>query len=204
MKTRQEIKLQAKQAFYGNYWMSVGVNVVAMLLIGAASSIVPGIGGFILIGPMLIGLGFFSLSLYRGMQADFDVMFNKGFTNFGRNLGGYLFMQLFIFLWSLLLIVPGIIKSLSYALTPYILADCPNVSATDALKVSMRMMNGHKWELFVFGLSFIGWMLLSALTFGLLQIFFVTPYMNTALAGYYSERKIAALNECIVTAEELG
>lgn len=204
MKTRQEIKLQAKQAFYGNYWMGVGVNVVAMLLIGAASSILPGIGGLILAGPMLVGLGFFSLSLYRGMQADFDVMFNTGFNNFGRNLGGYLWMQLFIFLWSLLFVVPGVIKSFSYALTPYILADCPKVTATDALKVSMRMMKGHKWELFVMGLSFIGWILLSVLTFGLLQIFFVTPYMNAALAGYYSERKVAALNEGVVTAEELG
>ena len=100
--------------------------------------------------------------------------------------------------------MPGIIKSLSYALTPYILADCPKMAATDALKVSMRMMKGHKWELFVFGLSFIGWILLSALTFGLLQIFFVMPYMNAAFAGYYSERKIAALNEGVVTAEELG
>ena len=100
--------------------------------------------------------------------------------------------------------IPGIIKAISYALTPYILADCKNVRATDALKLSMRMMEGHKWEYFVLGLSFIGWMLLTSLTGGLLYVFYVGPYMNNTFAGYYAERKAAALAEGTVTQAQLA
>lgn len=107
-------------------------------------------------------------------------------------------------LWSLLFVIPGIIKAISYALTPYILADCKNVRATDALKLSMRMMEGHKWEYFVLGLSFIGWMLLTSLTCGLLYVFYVGPYMNNTFAGYYAERKAAALAEGTVTQAQLA
>ena len=108
------------------------------------------------------------------------------------------------YLVILLFFVPGIIKSLSYAMTPYLLDDCKNLPAKDALKVSMRMMKGHKWELFVFHLSFIGWHLLSVLTLGILTIFLVSPYQNTALAGYYEERKKSALEEGIITEAELN
>ena len=202
MKTRQEIKLIAKKAFYDKYWYCVGVNAVVTAILMAAAG--TGVGAWVIAGPMTIGLGFFSLCLYRGMSADFNTLFDSGFTNFGRKLGGYLWMQLWIMLWSLLFIVPGIIKALSYAMTPYILGDCPNVKAQDALKLSMRMMNGHKWELFVLGLSFIGWTLLSGLTCGLLSVFYVGPYMNNTYAGYYSELKVACLNSGVIKAEEIA
>ena len=89
-------------------------------------------------------------------------------------------------------------------MTPYILAHCPNVSATDALKLSMRMTNGHKGELFVMHLSFIGWMLLGALTLGILVIVHVGPYMGTTTAGYYIELRDEALAKGIIRPEELG
>lgn len=202
MKTRQEIKLRAKQVFFEKYWLCVGVNAVVMALIGVTGSTV--VGALILSGPLSVGLAMFSLNLYRGMDADFDTLFTGGFKDFGRNLGGMLWMQLFVFLWSLLFIVPGIIKSLSYAMTPYILADCPNVKAQDALKISMKMMDGHKWELFVFYLSYFGWMLLSGLTLGILSVFYVSPYMSNSIAGYYSELKVLALEKGIVTPEEMA
>ena len=87
-------------------------------------------------------------------------------------------MMLFTALWSMLFVIPGIIKGLSYSLTPYILAKYPEVPAKDALKLSMRFMNGRKGELFVLGLSFIGWCILAGLTFGILGIFYVIPYMS--------------------------
>lgn len=204
MKTRPEIKLLAKKVFLENYWLTVGVNAVAAALIAAASAFTAGIGSLILAGPITIGLCAFCVQLMRGQPVSFDTLFQEGFTGFGRKLGGYLWMMLFTFLWSLLLFVPGIIKGLSYAMTPYILADCPNVKAQDALKVSMRMMDGHKWEYFVFHLSFLGWMLLSGLTGGILFIFYVGPYMNNALAEYYCDIKRLALEKGIVTAEELA
>ena len=83
------------------------------------------------------------------------------------------------------------------------LADCPNVKATDALKLSMRMMNGHKWEYFVMGLSFLGWILLSALTLGILSVFYVDPYMRSSFAEYYLELRDEALRTGAITQGQL-
>ncbi len=204
MKSRKEIKEIAKDAFYRQYWLCVGANVIVMALCSVLSGISLGVAAFILVPSLVIGLNFFSVAMYRGDATSLEDIFREGFDNFGRKLGGYLWMELFIYLWSLLFVIPGIIKAISYALTPYILADCKNVRATDALKLSMRMMEGHKWEYFVLGLSFIGWMLLTSLTCGLLYVFYVGPYMNNTFAGYYAERKAAALAEGTVTQAQLA
>lgn len=204
MKSRKEIKWIAKDAFYRQYWLCVGANVIVMALCSVLSGISLGVAAFILVPSLVIGLNFFSVAMYRGEPSSIEDIFREGFDNFGRKLGGYLWMELFIYLWSLLFVIPGIIKAISYALTPYILADCKNVRATDALKLSMRMMEGHKWEYFVLGLSFIGWMLLTSLTCGLLYVFYVGPYMNNTFAGYYAERKAAALAEGTVTQAQLA
>lgn len=204
MKSRKEIKGIAKDAFYRQYWLCVGANVIVMALCSVLSGISLGVAAFILVPSLVIGLNFFSVAMYRGDATSLEDIFREGFDNFGRKLGGYLWMELFIYLWSLLFVIPGIIKAISYALTPYILADCKNVRATDALKLSMRMMEGHKWEYFVLGLSFIGWMLLTYLTCGLLYVFYVGPYMNNTFAGYYAERKAAALAEGTVTEAQLA
>ena len=158
----------------------------------------------LLAGPLGVGTNFFFIMNVLG-RPDLNVgtPFRETFTRFGRKLGGTLWMGLFVYLWSLLLIIPGIIKAYSYAMTPYILADCPNVKATDALKLSMRMMSGHKWELFVFHLSFIGWGILSGLTCGILGLFYVDPYMNSAQATYYLEVREAALRSGVITMAEL-
>lgn len=204
MKSRKEIKWIAKDAFYRQYWLCVGANVIVMALCSVLSGISLGVAAFILVPSLVIGLNFFSVAMYRGDATSLEDIFREGFDNFGRKLGGYLWMELFIYLWSLLFVIPGIIKAISYALTPYILADCKNVRATDALKLSMRMMEGHKWEYFVLGLSFIGWMLLTSLTCGLLYVFYIGPYMNNTFAGYYAERKAAALAEGTVTQAQLA
>ena len=204
MKSRKEIKGIAKDAFYRQDWLCVGANVIVMALCSVLSGISLGVAAFILVPSLVIGLNFFSVAMYRGDATSLEDIFREGFDNFGRKLGGYLWMELFIYLWSLLFVIPGIIKAISYALTPYILADCKNVRATDALKLSMRMMEGHKWEYFVLGLSFIGWTLLTSLTCGLLYVFYVGPYMNNTFAGYYAERKAAALAEGTVTQAQLA
>jgi len=123
-------------------------------------------------------------------------------NNFIRKLGGMMWMYLWVYLWTLLFIIPGIIKSFAYSMTPYILASSPNVTATDALKLSMRMTDGHKGKIFVMGLSFIGWNILNAFTFGILGIFFVNPYETTAFAGLFVElRGLAVANGVIHPAE---
>jgi len=113
-------------------------------------------------------------------------------------------MMLWTFLWTLLCIIPGIIKGLSYFFTHNILADCPNVTARQALKISMKITHGFKMDIFVFILSWIGWYILSIFTCGILAIVYVTPYHMTADAGFYLELRDRALKEGIITEEELG
>lgn len=93
-----------------------------------------------------------------------------------------------IFLYFLLLIVPGIIKTISYSLVPYILVDDPNMSSGDVLDLSTKMMNGHKMDYFKLELSFIGWHLLAVLTLGILEIW-IAPYQATAMTKFLSEVK---------------
>jgi len=156
-------------------------------------------------GPITVGLNYFFVKNVQSQRDELSVTtpFTEAFKNYPRKLGGSLWMGLFVFLWGLLLIIPGLIKAISYAMTQFILADCPNVKATDALKLSMRMMKGHKWEFFVLGLSFLGWELLSALTLGILGVFYAGPYMRSSFAQYYLEVRDQALRTGAVTPGQL-
>ena len=93
--------------------------------------------------------------------------------------------NLFTFLWSLLFIIPGIIKFYEYRMIPYILAENPTLSYKEAFELSKKMMYGQKWKTFVLDLSFIGWYILSLLTFGLLIIFWIAPYMRATNVELY-------------------
>lgn len=116
----------------------------------------------------------------------FGCAFKFGYKNV---VIGMLMMDMYIFLWSLLLIIPGIVKAYEYRMVPYLLADNPNMPYRDALETSSRMMEGNKWDAFVLDLSFIGWNILSVLTFGLLGIFYVNPYqMQTGAELYFTLR----------------
>ena len=203
MKSRQEIKAIAKQNFKKSYGINIGVYIVYAIVISAVSGITFGLGSIFIALPLSVGLAFFSLCVYRAQELKFESMFTVGFTEYGRKLGGMLWMELFTFLWSLLFVIPGIVKMYAYSLTPYILADHPNVLAKDALKISMLVTKGHKGELFVMNLSFIGWMLLSGLTCGLLYILYVGPYIYATCAGYYEELMNNALTSGVISKEEL-
>ena len=98
-------------------------------------------------------------------------------------------MNIFIFLWTLLLIVPGIIMSYAYAMTPYIMKDNPEMGAMECIKKSKAMMNGYKWKLFLLDLGFIGWILLACITFGIYGLW-LTPWMQTSRAKFYEELKV--------------
>ncbi len=113
------------------------------------------------------------------------------------------FKELYIFGWTLLFIIPGIIKSFSYQLVPYILAENPNLSKDRAIELSAQMMDGYKMEAFVLRLSFIGWDMLNALTVGILGIFYVNPYKNATHAEFYAAVKADAFNKGITNSIEL-
>lgn len=201
---RVEIKEYAKEKFRDYYWVMVGVNVVVLLITNAASYCTAGLGAIFLDPPLQVGLAFFSFLVYQGQKPDFGQLFNIGFEDYGRKLGGMLWMWLFEFLWLLLFIVPGIIKGIAYAMTPYLLAEYRNIPATEAIKVSMKITYGRKWDIFIMYLSFIGWILLAGITFGLTHIFYSGPYMNASLAGMYDVLKKDALETGKITLADLG
>lgn len=177
---RAELKSQAKGILSANYWPIIGATVLVMAILAAVAS-VPGIGSIAsyFIIPVSLGLTLYTVGLIDGGKPSITDIFTNAFDGryYLRRVGGYAWMMLFTFLWSLLFVIPGIVKAYSYALTPYILAKYPEVQAKEALKVSMKIMDGKKAELFVLHLSFIGWAMLAGITFGLLGIFFVIPYM---------------------------
>ena len=177
--SRKELKAAAKQLMGQNYWPLLGAILVAGGILAAASYV--GVVGAVFVAPVSMGLLCYIVSMAQGQRAAFSTLFSEGFRGeyYLRRVGGIAWMYLFSFLWSLLFFIPGIVKSYSYALTPYLLATHPEIGAKQALKVSMKLMNGKKGELFVLDLSFLGWILLSGLTCGVLSVFYVSPYQTT-------------------------
>lgn len=108
------------------------------------------------------------------------------FDNHYKNITKTMFFRdLYTILWTLLFIIPGIVKSYEYQMIPYLLAENPQMSREQAFTESKRMMSGQKWRAFVLDLSFIGWNILSAITLGILGIFYVQPYMDATHAALY-------------------
>lgn len=99
------------------------------------------------------------------------------------------YRDLYTFLWTLLFVIPGIVKMYQYLMVPYILSETPDMDYREALDKSRDMMNGHKWKAFVLGLSFILWDLLGLLTLGMVELFYVNPYRNLTFAALYEELK---------------
>jgi len=115
-----------------------------------------------------------------------------------------MFMKgLFQFLWSLLFIIPGIIKSYEYRMIPYILSENPEISRERAFEISKKMMKGNKWNTFVLDLSFLGWQILSGITIGILGIFYVNPYVESTNAELYGYLREDALKNGYVSSSEL-
>ena len=134
---------------------------------------------------------------------------NKRCLRFGFQDGNYkgitttmLVKNIYIFLWTLLLIIPGIIKSYAYSMVPYILADNPNIGVNRAIELSNEMTRGHKLDMFVLDLSFIGWYILGMIPFGL-GVLFVNPYFNATNAELYLVLRKEALNNNLCSYEDL-
>ena len=148
---------------------------------------------FILALPLTWGFQTLFLGAVRGGEATAKDMF-EGYNKelFSRVLTTTLLYYVYVLLWSLLLLIPGCIKSYSYAMTPYILKDNPEMKNNAAIEESMRMMDGHKLELFLLDLSFIGWAILSILTC-CIGFLWLVPYMNMARVNFYEDLKKASV-----------
>lgn len=152
-----------------------------------------GLAQFVMGGAVQLGYSTFLLKQHDHRELDFNDLFSQ-FHRFGQGFAQALLRSLYTFLWSLLLVIPGIIKGIGYSMTPFIMADNPDMSASDAITASTELMKGHKGDLFVLGLTFIGWELLCLLTLGIGYLW-LNPYMNATYAAFYRqilrERKYA-------------
>ena len=140
---------------------------------------------YFLTGVFQLGLCRFYLDAVRMQPLRVSRLF-YGFSSFGRAVGAYMLMVLFILLWGLLFIIPGIMAAFSYSMTFFVLADNPELGAVEALKRSKQMMQGNRMKLFDLYCRFVGWYLLALLTCGI-GVLWVQPYMMTSVAAFYDD-----------------
>lgn len=200
--TRQELKEKTKQQLgkdlFGKKWLMMLVAIlIADGIIAAATSIIPGIGGLALYGIVQIGLTIVLLEFVRnGKDVNISDLF-KGFSDkfFDYFLLGFM-ESLFIALWSLLFVIPGIVKTYAYSMAFFIKHDNPDYTWSQCLKESQRMTNGKKGELFMLDLSFIGWYIVGSLCLGVGTLW-VAAYHETAKANFYENLKAEEANGVI-------
>jgi len=216
MLTRKELRAAARNELSGFWTMPVLATLVYFLinsLCGVPSVLSTAfptnadvIVGFssaycvisiLVILPLSYGFYLCFLKFLRGSKEDTVERMFDGFKTYGRALGVVILQSIFTILWTLLLIVPGIIKAFAYSMSVYISHDHPELSANECIDRSVDMMKGHKWELFVLYLSFIGWFILCLPTFGI-GFLWLIPYVNVTVSKFYEELKAqeeAELNE---------
>ena len=211
-----DYRSMARRALKNFWWLAVGVTLLATVLGGGTSSftvsfqnsdvsryypeamrrfthvLVPvasvlAMGQFVLRGSISIGHDRFCLKLVDGEQAQFEDLFSA-FDIFGSAFVLNLLITLKVFAWSLLFVIPGIVKMYAYSMAYYIKLDHPDYGWKACIDESRRLMDGHKWEKFVLDLSFIGWNILVSLTLGILDIW-VAPYRAQANIAFFQEIK---------------
>ena len=207
---RIRIKENAKRHYEVNKWQNVLVVLITMLIgggAGALSSFIPVVGptAVSLLVVSVVSLGC-TTWFHRAIKTD-GLKMEEMFWSFKKDYGGNILLVfligLFTTLWSLLLFVPGIVKAYSYSLAFYIKSENPDIKPNQAIELSKKMTDGRKMDLFVLDLSFIGWFMLSSLTFNILGILYVIPYYNAAKAFAYEEIKEEALSKQVVSESEL-
>lgn len=218
MWNRKELKEKGKTALKRNYWKSVLVSAVLAGVIGGAGfcsgsaqngadiafdSTWAIIGAAVitilllaiviltfelLVNPFEVGVNKFRLNALKdkGNVSDMGMGFD---VSYKRNVKVLFFRDLYVMLWLLLFIIPGIVKIYEYRMIPYLLADNPNMSKQEAFRNSKAMMKGNKWRAFVLDLSFILWDILGVITFGIVSVLWVDPYKHLTDASLYNALK---------------
>ena len=239
MWNRKELKAKGKAAFRANYWRSVLVALIAILILGGSAAVVGnsasqagaeqgvettetaepdqteldqiladvppevviGIVAVVfavlllasavtaliralLFNPLIVGCQRFFL-LNSDSPADLSELAYGYKNHYGNMVKTLLLTDIFVLLWSMLFTIPGLIKSYSYRMVPYILAENPSIGSREAITLSRKMMNGHKWNAFLLDLSFIGWDFLAAITLGLVGVLYTGPYQYATNAELY-------------------
>lgn len=188
------LRNQAYEALRGKWTPAVVTSLVFCILLGVAVSLsrvnallylIAYLGGASIVA---IGMLYACWDLFtKGTLPEAGALFAP-FKQYARTVGAVLLVFVYTLLWTLLLIIPGIIKAYSYSMTFYILRENPEMTAGDAITASQKMMDGHKMDLFLLSLSFIGWAILASITFGIGYLWLI-PYIYTAYAAFYETLK---------------
>ena len=198
--SNQALMAQALKSLTGKWGIAIGSWVVFILLTGFSFNISIwewqgdngenyksslDIIGWIIAGPLSLGFTSIILLISRNKNPHFTLLFS-GFKRFAVSLATYLLMVIFMILWLLLLIIPGIIAALRYSQTWYILSEDKNIGALEAINKSKEMMVGNKWKLFCLYFRFLGWFVLCILTLGL-GFIVLAPYMSVSFAKFHDD-----------------
>ena len=188
--SRYELKMKAKADIQGNILIWFVINLIGL----GASALVGGIPVLgaaavaVFVTPVVsIAITIILLDQAKGIKPEIGALFHH-FDKWWTAFKVTFLTGLFTALWSMLFVIPGIVKGLSYSMSMYILAENPEIGAREAIERSKRMMHGHKMELFVLNLSFIGWHLLGAITFGIAYVW-VAPYIDATITNFYNDIK---------------
>ena len=163
-------------SYYLN-WQMLSL-LVTVLVVGSLLALVIG-------GCIEMGQATFNLHLMRGQRAVFPDLFSQ-FHRLGAGIAMVILRSVFVWLWSLLFVIPGIIATYRYAMMPFLMAEFPDLGALDAMRESKRLMQGNKWRLFCLELSFLGWSFLCMFTLGI-GMLWLLPYMASARTAFYLE-----------------
>ena len=178
---------------------SMTVIVLVMICIMLVSIVARAI----LLNPIIVGKNNFFMGIREGERKIGDIFFLFEKSKFVRPAITMFLVDLFTGLWTLLLFIPGVIKSYEYKMIPYILSENPEIDRKRAFELSRHMMDGQKMDTFILDLSFIGWNILSSFTFGLLSIFYVNPYIESTYAELYGVLREDALQSQFANRDEL-
>lgn len=205
----KDIRRIAREHMKGSWGLSIGVAAIACLLGGllVGTLFLPdeftyrwnlfvssttrigikygvlGLASIVLGGVLQLGYAVFLLRQHDGQDLKLEVLFSQ-FDRFGTGFAQAFLRSLYTLLWSLLFIIPGIVAAYRYAMTPFILAEHPELTASQAIARSKELMMGRKFDLFLLDLSFLGWVILAVLTMNLGHLF-LNPYRNAAYAVFY-------------------
>lgn len=199
MLSRAELKQQAKEQLKGNvgsyflvFLAYLGVSFAVGLVGGLLSLIFPLLGTvamYVALPPLMIGFYMVFLNGTYGDQPKVSTLF-EGYKKeyLGKSIILFLLVAIFTCLWSLLLVIPGIIMAFAYSMSWFVLAENPNMTAREAIRESKEIMKGHKMDFFILSLSFIPWILLVYVTLGIASIY-VMPYMQLTITNFYHNIK---------------
>ena len=182
----------ARESLKDKWGIAIATFLIYALIIGivqGSAETYPFVNLILLLisGPLSLGITKFTINISRNQEERIEQLF-EGFSNFGTSTGAYLLTVLFTLLWTLLLIIPGIIAALSYSMTFYIIADDDSIGAMDAIDKSKKMMYGHKWKYFRLLLRIVGLSLLCILTLGI-GFLWLLPYAQVSTAKFYEDIK---------------